>query len=486
MEQSFVSCMQQIVGLLAEKYEFDYDDAMSFLDMDTLKPTIQMAKTKGVAGVVASKRTKPKYPLPFHGDVIDDCCRAIVYNGGLFTQCLKEPNPDTNSSLCKTCEKQAKEGTPLLGWISDRVERGEEWADPAGRRPVPYTKVMKLKQFTQEEVMAEVSLYNLTIDTKHFIEPDTEKRGRKKGAKKMEIKPVFQDEDEAAEDEEVGGQWFQDMMEIAKDSRSDTSEKSKATSNNSEKAEKKKQKEENDMMKQEDKAAKAIQKAEKDAKDAAEKAVKKAARAEKAEKAAQEAAEKAARKALKDAAKAAKLAADEVVTEADEKRRFVGLKEEKVAHAGVDEDAVDEAYVEADGKGPLQEEYDEDVGEEEEEEEEEVEVVFESVDEKTPLQEGSLSPPPISPHLHEEEEEEEVEEIVVKVVPKIKIIKGTVNGREQKYVVDMNDKKKYVYLFEDRATRVGVFVDGCLELYEDVQEEEEEEEEALSVMSDDA
>ena len=172
MEQSFVSCIQQTVGILAEKYKFDYDEALSHLGMDDLKPAIQLAKTKGVAGMAAPKRTKPKYPLPFSGEVYDDCCHAIVFNGGLFTQCLKEPNLDTESSLCKACEKQAakNEGIPSLGFISERIERGEDWADPKGRRPVPYTKVMMAKKFTQEEVMAEVNKLNLNFDTNHFID----------------------------------------------------------------------------------------------------------------------------------------------------------------------------------------------------------------------------------------------------------------------------------------------------------------------------
>ena len=54
MEQSYVSCIQQTVRILAERYEFDYDEALSHLGMDDLKPAIQLAKTKGVAGAGAT------------------------------------------------------------------------------------------------------------------------------------------------------------------------------------------------------------------------------------------------------------------------------------------------------------------------------------------------------------------------------------------------------------------------------------------------
>ena len=172
------------------------------------------------------------------------------------------------------------------------------------------------KKFTQDEVMTEVTKLNLNFDTNHFIEPDNEKRGRKKGAKKTEVQPVFGDDD----DEEVP---WGEMMDMARDNVSENSEKSKATSKTSKKskeekeAEKKQkvmQKMENDEMKQEDKLAKAVQKKE-------EKAAKAAA--------------KAAEKAEKEAAKAAKKAAKN--TDADDKRSPVrDIQEEKMGEEVVE------------------------------------------------------------------------------------------------------------------------------------------------------
>lgn len=432
MEQSFVSCIQQTVRILAEKYMFDYEDALSHLGMDDLKPMIQLAKTKGIAGMVAPKRTKPKYPLPFSGEVIDDCCHAIVFNGGLFTQCLREPNLDTESSLCKACEKQSEKngGNPLLGFISERLERGDDWADPKGRRPVPYTKVMMAKNFTQEEVMAEVSSINMYIDAKHFLEPDTEKRGRKKGAKKTEVQPIFGEEEDGIE--------WGEMMKLAEDTGSETSEKSKATSKASKKSKEEKeaekqlkdlQKKENDVMKQEDKLAKAVQKA-----------------AEKAEKEAAKAAEKAEKAAAKEAAKAGKKAAKKAETDADadEKRPPVKeMQEEKMVEEVVE---VEEAPL----SPPLNGEFD--------------------------------IPPPPTPPIEDDEEEQ----IMVKPVQKEKKMKTIIGSDGRKFVYDKNDVDRIVYKKEEPTVRVGVLTDDGLELDEDDEEEEEEEdEEELSDMDDD-
>ena len=291
MEQSYVFCIQQTVRMLAVRFNFDYEEALSHLGMDDLIPAIQLPK--GAAGVEVTKPKKFKYPMPFYGEIDSSCCHAIVYNGGLFTQCLKEPNPDSQSTLCKPCERQAEKneknkGNPPLGFISERVERGDDWADPKGRQPVPYTKVMMAKQFTQEDVMTQVSQYNLYIDTKHFVEPETEKKGRKKTTKKTEVQPIFEDEGEEGFD---GANW-EELMQQAKDSESETSESSKATSKKSKKTEEEKEAE---------KARKAAEKAEKEA-------AKEAKAAEKAKKAAE-----------KEAAKA------------DKKRApFKNLKEEKV------------------------------------------------------------------------------------------------------------------------------------------------------------
>ena len=450
MEQSFVSCIQQTVRVLAEKYEFDYEEALALFSVDDLKVATNLGKAKGVVAVgSAPKRIKPKFPLPFTGEVFDDCCRAIVYNSGLFTQCLKAPNPNSHNSLCQTCEKQAEKTPlkgPLLGYISDRVERGDDWADPAGRRPVPYTKVMKAKKFTREEVMAEVSQYGMNIDVKIFDDADTEKRGRKKGGKKTEAQSIFGDEEE---DDGVLGALIQEVKdgESVSSDASKTSKTSKTSSKKSkeekeaEKLEKASQKSENDMMKaeekrmkdmkkEEDKAAKEHEKRAKELQKEAVRLLKEAKDEEK--RLAKEAKEQ--EKAAKEAAKAAKEAA-KVSKEADVKRSPV--KEIKSAKTVEPEVQVVEEL----------------------EQLEEVEEVEEEP-------QSPLGPPPEEPVV-EPVVEEEVSVKVAAVKPKIRKFKGP-DGVS--YVADANN---IVYKKDAPTVRVGVLTDEGLEL--DDQEEEEEE-----------
>ena len=455
MEQSLVSCIQQTVRVLAENYEFDYDEALALFGVDDLKFTTKLDKPKKVGDVDdALKRNKPKFPLPFTGQVYGDCCRAIVFNSGLFTQCLKEPNPNSQNSLCQTCQKQAEKsplGNPPLGYITDRIERGDDWADPKGRRPVPYTKVMKLKKFTQEEVMAEVSKYDMTLDLSVFDDTDSEKRGRKKGGKKTEVQSIFGDDEE---DDGLLGALIQEV----KDGESETSEKSKTSKTSSkkskeereaEKQEKLSQKSENDMMKAEEKRLREIKKEEdkiakeheKKAKEQQKEALRLLKEAKEEEKRlAKEAKEQ--EKAAKEAAKAAKEAA-----KADEKRSPVKvIKEDKMRQP-----EVKKVEVEVEQLEELEE-----VEQLEELEEVEVEAEVEAEVEEEP--QSPLDPPPV--------EEPVIAVKVIAVKPKMKKFKGP-DGVS--YVADANN---IVYKKDAPTVRVGVLTDGGLEL--DDQEEEEE------------
>ena len=455
MEQSFVSCIQQTVKVLAENYEFDYEEALALFGSDDLKVETNLGKTKGVKAVgSAPKRTKPKFPLPFTGEVFDDCCRAIVFNSGLFTQCLKEPKPDSQKSLCQTCEKQAEKtplGVPPLGYISDRLDRGDDWADPKGRRPVPYTKVMKAKKFTQEEVMAEASQYDMTLDLSVFDDTDSEKRGRKKGGNKTEAKSVFGEDDD--DDDDLLGALIQEV----KDSESEVSEKSKTSKSSkkskeereAEKLEKASQKSENDLMKAEEKRMRELKKEEdriakeheKRAKEQQKEALRLLKEAKEEEKRLikeakeQEKKEKEAAKAAKEAAKAAK---------ADEKRSPVkNIKEEKMLQPEVVKEEQLEELEEVEPGSPL----------------DPPPVEEEEVEPGSPL-----DPPPVEEPVVEEEE---VVIPIQAVKPKMKKFKGP-NG-----VSYVADPENIVYRKDAPTVRVGVLTPDGLEL-------DEEEEEDLS------
>ena len=461
MEQSFVTCIQQTVKLLAETYSFDYEEALALFGTDDLKVATNLDKTKNVAS--APKRSKSKLPLPFTGQVFDGCCHAIVFNSGLFTQCLKEPTSTSQFLLCKTCEKQSEKnptGSPPLGYISDRVERGEDWRDPSGRQPIPYTKVMKAKKFTQEEVMAQVRLDNMNVDLTIFDEPETEKRGRKKGGKKTETQIVFDDVFDEA-DRILGS-----LIQEVKDGESETSEMSKSSKTSSkkskeereaEKQEKASQKAENDMMKAEEKRTKDFKKEqEKIAKEQEKRAKEQQKEAIKLLKEKKDE-EKRLAKEAKEQQKAAKADAKKPFKQIKEEKREKVVEEEQ-SDKKVDEDPLDEfedleEEVEAPSSPMSPPPEPEPVVETQLEDLEEVEVEVEEEEEAPP---SPMSPPP--------EPEPEPEPVVVKQ----KFRKFKFGGVS--YIADTND---IVYLKSNPGVRVGVYTEAGLML-DDAEEEEED------------
>ena len=90
MEAMLENYGEQVVKSLAEKYDFNIDDALESL------PSVEIEKSKPKANksekTKADKSEKPKVekpsmPLPFCGQVKHDWCQAIVSNNKLFTQC---------------------------------------------------------------------------------------------------------------------------------------------------------------------------------------------------------------------------------------------------------------------------------------------------------------------------------------------------------------------------------------------------------------
>ena len=67
--------------------------------------------TSDTASETASdKHDKIKWKLPFNGVLLEDCCRALCKNDGLFTQCEKKKVTD----FCKACD--AKITIMALNW----------------------------------------------------------------------------------------------------------------------------------------------------------------------------------------------------------------------------------------------------------------------------------------------------------------------------------------------------------------------------------
>ena len=300
------------IGFCAEHYHFDAEEAYRLLGLAMIKLE---RKTQGQGKVKTNKpektnTVKAAFPLPYNGELNDNCCYALRQNNGLFTQCTGIRKGE--NSYCKSCashmQKMGAE-TPEYGTIQMRQAAGIfDYTDPKGRKPTPYAKIMKKYKLTEEQVLAEAAKMNMTIDPAHFIMPENSKRGRPKTEKQPKEKTtkgrpkkatkVLQIEGDDDDDTDT----FFDALVKEANSEADEIVVKSAEEKEAEK-----------LAKEAEKAAKEAkrnaEKAEKEAKLAAEKAEKEAKK--KAEKEAKEA-----KLAAEKAAKEAKLAAEKEAKEA--------------------------------------------------------------------------------------------------------------------------------------------------------------------------
>ena len=163
--------MYNAVTMLSEKFEFDVKEAIAYLEAEkVLKPNKSSKKVK---------IEKPNMLLPFV-NVIDGLCGAVSFDGGLYTQCKRV----AKEKYCTTCAKQAGEGKPKYGDISDRVEQGDEWRSPDGKAPVLYGKVMQKKGLLKEEAIAEAAKFGWEIPEEQFEVSKPKKEAKKTGGKR--------------------------------------------------------------------------------------------------------------------------------------------------------------------------------------------------------------------------------------------------------------------------------------------------------------
>ena len=151
--------LSDAIERLSIKYGFDKDEAKAFLMS---------------GGVQVKHPVLEKSKLPWTGVVDESCCRAILRNDGLFTQCQR---PHVNGTWCKKCAKDVeKNGTPTNGDVEARLVV-DAMKYKVGKFEVkPYIEYMEKKGITQEQVDEAVREYGLTIDPRQF---EKKKRGRR-------------------------------------------------------------------------------------------------------------------------------------------------------------------------------------------------------------------------------------------------------------------------------------------------------------------
>ena len=332
LQRQLINTTQEVsircVMALAEKFNFDADEAIQMLGLNMIKLERKAPEKKKTEKAVKVAAPKSAFPLPYNGEFAEECCYALRQNNGLYTQCQGIRKGD--AKFCKGCASQMQKvgaEMPEYGTIQQRQAVGIfEYVDPKGRKPTPYFKIMKKYKLTVDQVRAEAAKFGTVIIDEHFEVPEAEgKRGRPKAEKApkekgqkgrpKKSKMVLQIE---GDDDDL----FAALVAEANEGSSDEAAANKKKGKSDEEKEAEKALKEAEKLEKELK--KAAEKAEKEAKLAAEKALKEAKKkAEEEARAAKKAAEEAEKQAKKEAAekakaeKEAKLAAEKAAKEAE-------------------------------------------------------------------------------------------------------------------------------------------------------------------------
>ena len=319
------------VQVLAEKFNFDADEAIQMLGLSMIKLERKMPEKAKVAKAVKVVAPKSAFPLPYNGEFNDACCYALRQNNGLYTQCTG--NRKGEASYCKVCANQMQKvgaDIPEYGTIQQRMAVGIfEYVDPKGRKPIAYAKIMKKLKLDETQVLTEAGKHNITINPEHFVVPEETKRGRPKAEKAPKEKGPKGRPKKSKKVLHIEGD-DEDLFAalVAEANESEESEESEEIVMPGKKKGKTDEEKEAERLakeaeKKEKEAKRLAEKAEKEAKLAAEKAEKEAKKkAEEEARAAKKAAEEAEKQAKKEAAelakkeKEAKLAAEKAAKEA--------------------------------------------------------------------------------------------------------------------------------------------------------------------------
>ena len=345
MKEAVKNAVKEAVERCGSKYNFDAAEAL-----------LELGLTGVVLKVLKEKASSSSIPLPFSGEIAEECCIALRQNSGLYTQC--QSLKGGSSRYCNQCGKKGESGESEYGTVESRMAVGlQDYVDSKGRKQVHYTKIMKKLNLTEAQVMEVANKQGIKVDASHFIAPvDASKRGRPKSEKPAKVssgvkgrpkkeKKVVEiagDEEDlfanlvaqanrvSAEEEVSAVEEVKAVVEAPKVVENPVAKVTKTA------ADKVAEKAEKEAQKAAEKAAKEAEKAEKEAQKAAEKAAKEAEKV--AEKAAKEAA-KVAEKAAKDAEKAVKKvtqkAAKDDEAEVVKKIEFAGNKYLKSKKTGI-------------------------------------------------------------------------------------------------------------------------------------------------------
>ena len=137
--------------------------------------------------------------IPHNGKVIEECCKGVLFNHGLYTQCKKK----VKSRFCNNCISEK------YGNIEERNKyKIGSYITKEGKKEVDYCNFVKKKGYNIEDVNKILRENNIDyfIENKDINNGDKKPRGRPKKLVKEEII----NEDELLEEIEVTRIYIED------------------------------------------------------------------------------------------------------------------------------------------------------------------------------------------------------------------------------------------------------------------------------------
>lgn len=130
----FFSIMRdlEIVNKICEFYGHDINEILELLD---LQCNVDNKKCMQETPSATIEKKEDITPKPFNGIVNPNCCKAVVYNHGLYTQCTKQTSNTFCSSNCKKLKYgriEHRKNFPVGTYVLEN-----------GKKEISYQKVKK-------------------------------------------------------------------------------------------------------------------------------------------------------------------------------------------------------------------------------------------------------------------------------------------------------------------------------------------------------
>ena len=132
-------------------------------------------KIKYLLDLVFNDNIKDKYKdiiLPFSGKINKNNCKAVVYNHGLYTQCINVCN-----NICKSCASNMIDNNLKYGHIENRLNYPIGTYEYNNKKEVKYEDFIKKMGYNKEDVITALRIaeINYTLN-----ENKSKTRGRPK------------------------------------------------------------------------------------------------------------------------------------------------------------------------------------------------------------------------------------------------------------------------------------------------------------------